>query len=107
MGRNGLGKTTLLKSLLVGDKEIDKEMRSELHDADFTNDSGTVKWGHEAQIGYFPQDVSNVIENGLTVADWLHQFDPEGDQGRYSRHSGADAFPRRRRSEEDRCALGR
>ena len=77
MGRNGLGKTTLLKSLLVGDKEIDKEMRSELHDADFTIDSGTVKWGHEAQIGYFPQDVSNVIENGLTVADWLYQFDPK------------------------------
>jgi ATPase subunit of ABC transporter with duplicated ATPase domains len=77
MGRNGLGKTTLLKSLLVGDKEIDKEMRSELHDVEFTNDSGTVKWGHEAQIGYFPQDVSNVIENGLTVADWLYQFDPK------------------------------
>ena len=32
MGRNGLGKTTLMKALLVGDKEIDKEMRSELHD---------------------------------------------------------------------------
>ncbi len=77
MGRNGLGKTTLLKSLLVGDKEVDKAMRGELHDADFANDGGTVKWGHEAQIGYFPQDVSNVIEKGLTVADWLYQFDPK------------------------------
>ncbi len=77
MGRNGLGKTTLLKSLLVGDKEVDKAMRGELHDADFANDSGIVKWGHEAQIGYFPQDVSNVIEKGLTVADWLYQFDPK------------------------------
>jgi len=77
MGRNGLGKTTLLKSLLVGDREIDKAMRSELHDPDFTIDGGTVKWGHEAQIGYFPQDVSNVIENGMTVADWLYQFDPK------------------------------
>ena len=36
-----------------------------------------MKWGHEAQIGYFPQDVSNVIEKGLTVADWLYQFDPK------------------------------
>jgi len=77
MGRNALGKTTLLKSLLVGDKEVDRAMRSELHDDAFTNDAGTVKWGHEAQIGYFPQDVSNVIENGLTVADWLYQFDPK------------------------------
>src|SRR5271168_2042314 len=77
MGRNGLGKTTLLKSLLVGDKEIDKAMRGELHDPEFTIDNGTVKWGHEAQIGYFPQDVSNVIENGMTVADWLYQFDPK------------------------------
>ena len=77
MGRNGLGKTTLLKSLLVGDKEVDKAMRGELHDAEFAIDSGTVKWGHEAQIGYFPQDVSNVIEKGLTVADWLYQFDPK------------------------------
>jgi ATPase subunit of ABC transporter with duplicated ATPase domains len=77
MGRNGLGKTTLLKSLLVADKEIDKAMRGELHDSDFAVDGGTVKWGHEAQIGYFPQDVSNVIENGLTVADWLYQFDPK------------------------------
>jgi ATPase subunit of ABC transporter with duplicated ATPase domains len=77
MGRNGLGKTTLLKSLLVGDKEVDKAMRGELHDNEFSIDSGTVKWGHEAQIGYFPQDVSNVIERGLTVADWLYQFDPK------------------------------
>jgi len=77
MGRNGLGKTTLLKSILVGDKVINKEMRSELHDPDFTNDSGTVKWGHEAQIGYYPQDVTDVIEKGMTVADWLYQFDPK------------------------------
>ncbi len=77
MGRNGLGKTTLLKSILVGDKVIDKAMRPELHDEGFSIESGSVKWGHEAQIGYFPQDVSNVIEKGMTVADWLYQFDPK------------------------------
>jgi ATPase subunit of ABC transporter with duplicated ATPase domains len=67
MGRNGLGKTTLLKSLLVKMDQADPE---------FTLDGGTVKWGHEAQIGYFPQDHTGSIEKGMTVSDWLHQFDP-------------------------------
>src|SRR5581483_10865758 len=40
-------------------------------------DSGTVKWGHEAQIGYFAQDHTGTIEHGMTAADWLHQFDPK------------------------------
>src|SRR6201999_4527103 len=67
MGRNGLGKTTLLKSLLVKMDQADPE---------FTLDGGTVKWGHEAQIGYFPQDHTGSIEKGTTVSEWLHQFDP-------------------------------
>src|SRR5450631_1868152 len=69
MGRNGLGKTTMLKSLLAGDRD--------LAEPGFAINGGSVKWGHEAQIGYFPQDVSNVIEKGMTVSDWLHQFDPK------------------------------
>ena len=68
MGRNGLGKTTLLRSLLV--KMPDQA------EPGFTLDGGTVKWGHEAQIGYFPQDHTGSIEKGMTVSDWLHQFDP-------------------------------
>ena len=39
--------------------------------------TGAVFWGHEAQIGYFPQDVGATIEHGLTVAEWLHRFDPK------------------------------
>jgi ATPase subunit of ABC transporter with duplicated ATPase domains len=67
MGRNGLGKTTLLKSLLVNMEQAEPG---------FALDEGKVKWGHEAQIGYFPQDHTGSIEKGLTVSDWLHQFDP-------------------------------
>src|ERR1700744_3653809 len=67
MGRNGLGKTTLLKSLLVNMEQAEPG---------FALDQGTVKWGHEAQIGYFPQDHTGSIEKGITVSDWLHQFDP-------------------------------
>ena len=68
MGRNGAGKTTLLKCLLAN--------YPGLADPDFTLDSGSVTWGHEAQVGYFPQDVGSTIEHGLTVAEWLHQWNP-------------------------------
>jgi ATPase subunit of ABC transporter with duplicated ATPase domains len=68
MGRNGAGKSTLLKSLLAN--------YPGLADPAFTLDSGTVFWGHEAQVGYFPQDVGATIEHGLTVAEWLHRWDP-------------------------------
>ncbi len=69
MGRNGLGKTTMLKSLLVNMPEV--------AEPGFEIDEGKVKWGHEAQIGYFPQDHTGSIEKGMTVSDWLHQFDPK------------------------------
>jgi ATPase subunit of ABC transporter with duplicated ATPase domains len=73
MGRNGAGKTTLIKSLLAN--------YPGLSDPDFTLDNGTVFWGHEAQIGYFPQDVGGMIDSAsepnLTVADWLHRWDPQ------------------------------
>jgi ATPase subunit of ABC transporter with duplicated ATPase domains len=68
MGRNGAGKTTLLKSLL--------DNYPGLADPEFTLDSGSVLWGHEAQVGYFPQDVGATIEHGLTVAEWLHRWNP-------------------------------
>ncbi|HEV2983623.1 MAG TPA: ATP-binding cassette domain-containing protein [Vicinamibacterales bacterium] len=58
VGRNGLGKTTLLKSLLA-------------------EDAGAVRWGHEVSIGYFPQDHTGEIEKALTAVDWLHRFDPD------------------------------
>jgi ATPase subunit of ABC transporter with duplicated ATPase domains len=68
MGRNGAGKTTLVKSLLANFPGVGEP--------GFNVDAGTVFWGHEAHIGYFPQDVTGLIEPGLTVADWLHRWDP-------------------------------
>jgi ATPase subunit of ABC transporter with duplicated ATPase domains len=67
MGRNAQGKTTMLKSLLAN--------QPGLAEKEFTLDAGHVKWGHEVQIGYFPQDTTGVIEPGTTVLDWLRQFD--------------------------------
>ncbi len=36
-----------------------------------------MNWGHEVQVGYFAQDHRNSIRNGTTVADWLHDWDPQ------------------------------
>ena len=67
MGRNAQGKTTMIKALLANQRDHAEK--------DFTLDAGNVKWGHEVQIGYFPQDTTGVIEPGTTVVDWLRQFD--------------------------------
>ena len=69
VGRNGVGKTTLIKALLADAPGVAASP------ADI--DSGSVKWGHEVAIGYFAQDHTGVIEKGLTVVEWLHRFDPE------------------------------
>jgi ATPase subunit of ABC transporter with duplicated ATPase domains len=70
IGRNGAGKTTLLRSLLRnGTGYLDAA------DRDFEIDSGTVTWGHEVAVGYFSQDHKESIDKGMTVLDWLRQFD--------------------------------
>ena len=64
LGRNGIGKTTLVKALL------DQENR----------DGGKVNWGHNTEIGYFGHDHREQIEPGRTVAEWLFSQRPEKGQ---------------------------
>jgi ATPase subunit of ABC transporter with duplicated ATPase domains len=75
MGRNGAGKTTMLKSLLRGATGFidDAERRFEV-------DSGIVVWGHEVAVGYFAQDHSDSITRGTTAMEWLHDVDPQASQ---------------------------
>src|ERR1700676_2114329 len=75
MGRNGTGKTTLLKSLV-------RNATGYIEDSDreFPIDSGTVVWGHEVAVGYFAQDHGDSITKGMTAIDWLWQFDPSANQ---------------------------
>ena len=64
MGRNGAGKTTMLRSIV---------------EAGFA-DSGKAEFGHEVAIGYFAQDHRETIPNGTTLVEFLHGFDPQASQ---------------------------
>ena len=64
LGRNGIGKTTLIKALLNEENHL----------------SGSVKWGHNTNIGYFGHDHRGTIEPGRTVAEWLFEQWPDKGQ---------------------------
>ena len=76
-GRNGAGKTTMLKSLIRNAGEFIGPAERQ-----FPIDSGNVAWGHEVTIGYFPQDFSYTIDKskGMTAMQWLWQFNPQAPQ---------------------------
>jgi ATPase subunit of ABC transporter with duplicated ATPase domains len=59
IGKNGVGKTTLVKML----------------SGELQPDSGHVKWGHQAQVGYLPQDQAGVIRPGTTAFGWLRELE--------------------------------
>lgn len=61
IGKNGIGKTTLLRTL-VGELEADQ---------------GKIKWSENAQIGYYAQDHSADFEKNMSVFDWMAQFKNE------------------------------
>jgi ATPase subunit of ABC transporter with duplicated ATPase domains len=69
MGRNGTGKTTLLKSLVRSATGYIDDTEKQ-----FAIDGGTVAWGHNTLAGYFAQDHSESIVKGTTAIEWLHQF---------------------------------
>jgi ATPase subunit of ABC transporter with duplicated ATPase domains len=75
LGRNGAGKTTMLKSLLRNATGF-----VDAPDREFPVDGGTVTWGHEVTVGYFSQDHKESIQPGSTIIEWLHGFDPSASQ---------------------------
>jgi ATPase subunit of ABC transporter with duplicated ATPase domains len=58
IGKNGIGKTTLL-NLLCG------QLKS---------DSGQIKFGETVEIGMFPQDASDMLDPEARAIDWLGRF---------------------------------
>jgi ATPase subunit of ABC transporter with duplicated ATPase domains len=75
IGRNGTGKTTLLKSLVRN-----APGHVEAQDREFTIDKGIANWGHNAAVGYFAQDHSETIRKGVQAIEWLHEFDRSATQ---------------------------
>ena len=75
LGRNGAGKTTMLKSLLRNATGF-----VDAPDREFAVDSGVVTWGHEVAVGYFSQDHKESIRPGATLLEWLHEFDYSASQ---------------------------
>ncbi len=63
IGQNGIGKTTLLRTL-VGEIKPDK---------------GKIKWSENINIGYYAQDHSKDFEIDMSVLDWMCQFKSEKD----------------------------
>jgi ATPase subunit of ABC transporter with duplicated ATPase domains len=55
VGTNGIGKTTLLRSI-VGELAVNH---------------GTVKWAENAELAYMPQDSAAAFEDPVTVFDWM------------------------------------
>jgi len=63
IGPNGIGKTTLLKTLV----------------GEWAPDAGTVKWAENADIGYFAQDHAQDFVNNMNLTEWMGQWRKETD----------------------------
>jgi ATPase subunit of ABC transporter with duplicated ATPase domains len=59
IGKNGVGKSTLVK-LIAGVVQPD---------------AGKLTWGHQASVGYLPQDHHGIIKKGTTAYQYLRDLD--------------------------------
>ncbi|ABP79870.1 probable ATP-binding component of ABC transporter [Stutzerimonas stutzeri A1501] len=64
IGPNGIGKTTLLRTLV----------------GELPPMSGEVKWTESADVGYFAQDHAEDFEDDVTLFDWMGQWTQGGEQ---------------------------
>jgi ATPase subunit of ABC transporter with duplicated ATPase domains len=63
IGPNGIGKTTLLRTLVN----------------ELTPDAGSIKWTDAAELGYYAQDHAHDFEDDVTLFDWMGQW-TQGEQ---------------------------
>ena len=95
MGRNGAGKTTLLNALMAN--------APTMTEAELRRISGyggpfltAVSCPHTTlpAVGYFAQDHKALIEPGIRVFEWLHQWDPSAGNEELRGLLGQMLFPR-------------
>jgi ATPase subunit of ABC transporter with duplicated ATPase domains len=63
IGANGIGKTTLLRTLV----------------GELTPSQGAIKWVEHAQIGYFAQDHAADFANDMSLFEWMKQWGKPND----------------------------
>ena len=68
IGENGVGKTTLLRSLLA------EEARGGI-----PVDAGQIKWAEHANIGYMPQDTMEGFKDDKILFDWMSRWAAAGE----------------------------
>ncbi|MGZ8185300.1 MAG: ABC-F family ATPase [Methylobacter sp.] len=63
IGPNGIGKSTLLRTLV----------------GDLTADTGEVKWSENSEVGYFAQDHAEDFAEDMSLIEWMGQWRKESD----------------------------
>ncbi len=67
IGPNGIGKTTLLRTL-VGEEN-----------GGLKPDNGVVKWSENVTLGYYAQDHASDFAEDMPLLEWMQQWKQEGD----------------------------
>jgi len=75
MGRNGVGKTTMLKSLVRNAPGFIADSERE-----FPIDGGEVRWGTKWRSDTSRRITANPSPRARTAIEWLWQFDPSASQ---------------------------
>ena len=102
LGRNGAGKTTMLRSLLRNATGfVDAPER------EFPIDGGVVTWGHEVAVGYFSQDHKESIRPGVDAARMAARVRSQRIAAGAARPARSDAVQRRRRHQAHRESFRR
>jgi len=63
IGPNGIGKSTLLRTLV----------------GDLKPDTGIVKWSENSEVGYYAQDHAEDFAENITLIEWMGQWRKESD----------------------------